>query len=544
MPQQDDLVDVQVHRLAANVLFDEHGLSPYRGLVRVFEPELEGRTFSYDEEDYRITNASFWNGKIADPDGNIDDGLYEYKLGVWSDDDAEEKGADFTFRPGYPDAKHIDTGETINGMPDDCPDSIRVQVEATNLTQLEFYGLLQSLAGEIDLNRKYFAPGAVHEWSRIYGLETYLRIKRAIAIKNLVGNDGIFEKVARFQSGDDGKGEWKWDHEEISGHYESVALDPNSWSQLISGHGMPKRVKCYQPHHPRAEDGDEDDPLYHHKLEAQFWAGYDDSSLDWFDYPGKVSELRETTLNICSWSGVSIRPDGETFIEDGYFDVDVTEASVEIVPNPIPEMTTRQELTARDSLLDPTVTEAEFAVLQAVTDGGGHHEDLAVESGTSSSSVYRAAERFSDILEVENGRIRFVDNIVREEISSIVERFEAAKDNAIEAVRRTANKVSPLSDDDTDDEPSALEKWMSRHGIVPRETYDGLEMELDRPVSRRKLTEILRAGLTAAEGSGFLTETFKEATIDWRDLDGNPHRNWKVVVDGEILGPAQQPASL
>jgi hypothetical protein len=135
--EQQRVVDVQVHRLGANLLFDEHGLSPYWGLVSVFDPNLEGETFVAGGEEYCIDTANFWTGKLADPSGDIDGGLYEYKLGVWSTDDHGEQGADLTFRPGFPNATHVDSGEEIEGIPSDCPDSVRVQVEATNLTKVD-----------------------------------------------------------------------------------------------------------------------------------------------------------------------------------------------------------------------------------------------------------------------------------------------------------------------------------------------------------------------------------------------------------------------
>jgi hypothetical protein len=535
--EQQHVVDVQVHRLAANLLFDAHGLSPYWGLVSVFDPDLEGETVVAGEE-YAIETASYWQGKLADPSGDVDGGLYEYKLGLWSTDETGDKGADLTFRPGFPNAEHVDTGEEIEGIPSDCPESVRVQVEATNLSKLELYGLVQALADTIDLNPAYFAPDAVHEWSSIYGLETYLRIERAMAEHQLVGAGGIFEEIARFSSGDGSKGEWKWDHEKTKGHYEAVALDPAAWSRLLDDHSMAKRIKCYQPKHPR-QNGQDDDPLYHHKLEAQYWAGYSSSeSLDWHSYWDHVEELRETTLNVVNWAGISVRPDGP-FVADSYFEPEVADEPVEIVSNPIPELTEQQQLTTREQLLDPETTEGEFEVLRAMTDGGKqlHHSEAAECSGTSTSTVYRAVEQFDGILEVQNGTVQFVDDVVRSEVQGIVERLESAKDSALEAIRRTVDRATPLSAGDRS-EPSALEQWMNRHGIIPQETYDGLELRLDRPVSRHKLEKILRAGRQAAEHSPTLTEHFENATIDWQDRDGDWHGNWQLVVDGKILGPA------
>jgi len=533
--EQQRVVDVQVHRLAANLLFDAHGLSPYWGLVNVFDPDLEGETLVVSGDEYCFDTVSYWQGKLDDPSGDIDGGLYEYKLGLWSTDEAGDKGADLTFRPGFPHAEHVDTGAEIEGIPSECPESVRVQVEATNLTKVELHALMQAVADAIDLNPEYFAPDAVHEWSSIYGLETYLRIEKAEAERHLVGAGGIFEQIAQFSAGDGSKGEWKWDHEEATGHYEAVALDPGSWDRLLEGRDMPKRVKCYLPQHPRNEDS-VDDPLAHHKLEAQYWAGYDSSeSLAYHSYFDHVQELRETTLNVLSWAGVSVRPTGP-FVADAYFDPVQADEPAEIVPNPIPELTEQQQLTAREQLLDPETTSAEFEVLRAMTDGGQqlHHSEAAQRSDTSTSTVYRAVERFDDILTIENGVLQFVDDVVRTEIADIVERFEAAKESAYRAIRRTAEKVSPLSSES--EGPSALEQWLNRHGIIAQERYDGLELRLDRPVSRHELEKMLRAGLLAAECSPMRTTHFETATIDWQDRDGNWHGNWQIVVDGKILG--------
>jgi len=532
--EQQRVVDVQVHRLGANLLFDEHGLSPYWGLVSVFDPNLEGETFVAGGEEYCIDTANFWTGKLADPSGDIDGGLYEYKLGVWSTDDHGEQGADLTFRPGFPNATHVDSGEEIEGIPSDCPDSVRVQVEATNLTKVDLHGLMQGLADAIDLNPAYFAPGAPHEWSSIYGLETYIRVENARAEQQLVGDGGVIEDIARFSSGEGSKGEWKWDHEEATGHYEAVALDPDSWDRLLEGRTMPKRVKCYLPEHPR-QNGQTEDALYHHKLESQYWAGYDSESLSYSNYWTHVDELRTTTLNVLAWAGISVRPDGP-FVADEYFTPEPADEPAKIVSNPIPELTERQQLTAREQLLDPESTAAEFEVLQTMTDGGQplHHSEAAERSETSTSTVYRAVERFDDILEIENGVLQFVDDVVRQEIRDIVERFEAAKDSAYRAIRRTAENISPL--DSPSDGPSALEQWMNRHGIIAQERYDGLELRLDEPVSHHELVKILRAGYQAAECSPLLTEHFEQATIDWQDREGNWHGNWQVVVDGKLLG--------
>ncbi len=90
-----------------------------------------------------------------------------------------------------------------------------------------------SVAGAVDFNPSYFAAEVIgedptHEWSRIYALELFLRIKRDAAGDHLTGEGGIFEQLALFGSSTGGKGQWQWDHEEVQGHYEAVATDPDT----------------------------------------------------------------------------------------------------------------------------------------------------------------------------------------------------------------------------------------------------------------------------------------------------------------------------
>jgi len=519
------------------VILDEHGLDPYWGLVSQFEPDLSD---SLDPlkllgDRFELETSSYWTGKIADPNGDRDGGLYEYKLALWTDDEAGDRGADFTFRPGYPNAEHCETGEEISGIPSDCPESLRIQIEATNLERDQVLELHEALFEAIDLSTEYVSEP--HDWSSIYALECYARIERAEAVRSLVGADGVLEHLSQFSLGR-GRGAHKWDHEEISGHYEAVSLDPDSWDRLIDDHEIAKRLKCYQPDHVRSDDND-DDPLYHHKIEAQYWSDYQTDSLSWSAYQTAVDELRSAVLNPVDWAGIDLDPDSGPWEPDPYWTPQRLEEPIEIVPNPIPDLKDERELDARRQLIDPDATATQFEVLEQIADGGTplEYDELAERSDTSTSTVYRAIEQFDQIIEIETGSVHWKDDVVRETISSIVERFQSNKERAVDALERVAEKATPLSRWD-DDEPSALEQWANRHGIRLRESYEhGLEIEIDQPVSRRKLEKLLRAGLRAAERSSILTRVFEDARLDWKDLDGFAHKNWKPIgAHGRILG--------
>jgi len=541
----------EVHGLGANLLFEEHGLDPYWGLVSVFEPSLKDdlQQIEVNGETFTLESSKYWRGKIADPNGDRESGLFEYSLGIWSDDGPGAKGADFTFRPGYPNAVHSETGESIGGLPDDCPESIRVQIEASNLDPEEAIELLRALADAIDLNPDYFeTPG---DWSSIYKLETYLRVKRAVAVEELSGSGALLEQLAAFGNGQ-GKGKHHWDHDDITGYYEHVALDPGTWSDLIPEQRLAKYLKCYQPEHVR-DDSDGDDPLVHHKLETRYWSDYGQESLSWSDVDEHVSELRETLLTVLSWTGVSIAAEESHFVPDEYFDAAPLQESdeLEIVPNPLDELREQTVGDARDQLVDPGATEAEFRVLSAIADGGEkNYRYVASKADVAESTVYRAVEQFDDILSVSNGAVRFVDDHVRGIVSDVMDRFRQTRDSIERSVRRVADQCNPLSPR-SDGEPSALERWINRHGIRVKNYHGELRLELDEPVSRKHLQEILRAGLSAAEQSPTLTKYFENGYIDWLDLDGDSHNDWLITnaidpVTGRVMitGPVESGSGL
>lgn len=537
-----DAPQPQVHRIGAHVNCAEHGLDAYWGLVSAFEPGDEGTTVTaLDGETFVVETANHWRGQLVRPGGEHEDGLYEYQYEVWSDDEHGRRGFDVRLRPGFPDAQHAETGEPIQGLPQDCPESIRLQIESVNLERAEIMQLLQALAEAVGWNPRYVETA--HDWSRIYALETYARLDRDLAAGRIVGTGGVLEDLSQFGQGN-GQGEHKWDHEETTGHYESVALDPGTWSQLIDSQTLPKRLKCYQPQHPRVED--DGDPLYHHKVECQYWADYDSESIPWSGYEQAVGELEETVLNALHWGDVPIEADAtvsdgkggarDVFVADDYWTPTVREEPVEIAADPIPALAEQERHDAVADVVDPDATPAEFDVLEVVTDGGRvDYEEVAERAGRSTSTVYRAIQQFDSILDTDNGAVGFVDDVVRSTVGDIVEQFAAARDATETALEQVAERARPLSRSE-DGEPSALERWINRHGIRVTQTYDQLEFEVPQAMSEYEMLHLVRAGLDAAERSPLLTERFEGALFTWTDRDEGRKSGYQAVVGGRILG--------
>lgn len=544
-----DPVQPATHRLAAHLLFAEHGLDAYTGLVAAFEPDLDERGIEIDPDGvdgvFELSNATFWNGKIEHPDLDLDDGMYEYQLGISADDDVGERKLELQFRPGFPDARHVETGDAIGGIPDDCPRSLRVQVEATNLDHEAVLPLLQELAAAIDLNPEYLADP--HDWSSVYALETYCRVERETTVQEIVGTGGVIHGIADVSSAS-GSGKYTWDHEEIKGFYEAVEIDPESWATLLpeaeQSAAIAKRLKCYQPAHVRRDDVDED-PLADHKLEAQYWSDYDSESIAWDDVDAALDELRATVVNALWWAGLDPRLDGaqeHPFVADEYFVPRAAERAYTVVEDPIPALRQQVVGDARDQLIDPETTDTEFAVLDAVTDGGSeqHYQDLAEELGVDPTTIYRATDDLDEILDVDDGRVAFVSDSVRDLVGDVLDRFERTADAVEREVRRIAAGVNPLRRFADSEDPTPLEEWIRRQGFRVEQFKRELRLSLDRPVSQRELLEILREGYRAARADPTLTTEWEQAKLEWTDRDGNDHSEFQLVtkhgLENRLLG--------
>lgn len=536
MSENYRVVEPQTHGFGAKLLWDDHGLDPYWGVVSVFDPDHDEKLDPFDAigETWEVESANYWEGQIAPPDGqeHIDGGMNEYSYALEAQDDIGDKDVVLQFRPGFPDPKNVNSGEDMQALPDDTPRSIRVQVMSTNVSAIETLRVLVAFAEVVGLNTDYFA-GEPHERSRVYQFERYLRIRRQVSEDHVVGSGGVIDQLADFASDQRGRGKYKWDNEEIVGHYTSVATDPDTWSMMLPGddhRGM--RLKNYHPANPRSEGGD--DPLSHPKVEMALSSEFDpDGNIPWSSIDEVRDELDESMLNVLSWAGIPLAPDSGVWVEnDPYFDVRERRESVEIASNPLPELRDQAEKHVESELVRTELSPAHEELLTVLTDGGEkHYETLAEEAGVGTSTVYRLVDKLRSLLDSDAGVIDFADDVTRRHVSSIVDKVRETADWATDSIRQVAQEHNILRDDS-----GPLQRWMDRHGIRLVSQHNGLEFEIDRPVGDIEIRQILRAGLDAAESSGVLTKRFENARISWTDLDGQAHPGRRVVTSGKVLG--------
>ncbi|NLV15190.1 hypothetical protein [Haloarcula argentinensis] len=311
-------------------------------------------------------------------------------------------------------------------MLDDCAESIRVQAITTNLDVDEPLELLQELADHIGLNPEYFADD-LHDYNRIYQLERYARLDRAVAEDHLTGSGGIIDQIADCVSQERGRGEYQWDHEEIEGHYQSVAIDPDTWDLLLESQHFGKHFKCYHPAHVRSgSTSKKHDPLVDPKIEISFSNDYDpDGAIDWHGREAVLDKLDEAALNILYSGGVPITADRDVWThEDPYFDVELSEDGVTLQSNPLPDLRDAAEEHVDTEFARADVSKTDLKLAKVLTDGGRqHYETLAEEADVGSPTVYRFLARLPTLFESDNGIVQFPDDVTRSRVTGIVDKL-------------------------------------------------------------------------------------------------------------------------
>ncbi len=526
------------HELGAKLLFadEDHGLSPFFGIASAFddvinrrvEPfEFDGENWTYwfkdDGDDKDTTGCKYWEGKIAARLEDPYESYNEFQIKVVQDDDVERRYANFQFRPALPNPMHVDKEEPIQSLPDDLPEGVRVQVDSANLDPDEVLELLRALAEDLDVNSAYFADEHIHPYSRCYNLAQYVRTDREVAEERLTNMDGLLDQLARFGRQAGGRGEYKWDNEEIQGHRNAVAMDEASWEKLMAG--RPREVatllKSYHMKNPRKSVvTDTDNP----KLEVQYSTEYSErGTIPWdaedevFDVQDLRSELDENLVNALHWGGLDTRANPEHYVSDEYWDVVEDERDVALHESPFDVLEEIEGDIATQHFNREDATDGERDVLRAFADGGMLTYDEAAErSDTSTSTVSRAVQRFESVLSKMDGKVGLEDDVVRQKVQQLFSSVE----RAVKYVDRSLNDVVGEMDVlKTEDTPFA--RWMRKYGVTSDETRDGLELEINAgEFSKYDVQKILRQGLDAARSTGsHVVDALLASEVTWYSVE-------------------------
>ena len=553
-------VEPRVHAFGAHLLFSdptvsEQGhpgtLSPYDAIVSEYEPTIaeDIGSFVFDGELWEINpeKTRYWSGGIAAP-GRPYETFNEYQIAVRAQDGLGERKATLQFRPSLPDAR-TDDGERINSMPKDLPYGLRVQANSSNLEPDEVIPLIRRLAEEMNISTHYFADDCLHEHSNAYQMEMYLRLNRESGEERVASRGGVLDQLAMFGSNTRGRGEYKWDNEKVMGHRNAVALDESTWKKLTEKpNGVGKLVKYYHPEFARSEStSSEDDPLSDPKLEVQWSKDYSSlSSVPWdddgaFDVKALRHELDESLINVLLWAGLPTRADPRVYTADHYFDATESERDLGLVENRMPSVQEGEEQQAVAHFARGDATESERSVLAALTDGGDRADvdRLAELSDTSRSTVYRAVEKFDDLVQVANAEVSFEDGLIREKFQDLLNTFEDVTEWVVGGVRQLASDEASMIDQD-----SSLARWARRHGVSITESADGMVVDLGgRPLSRLELVKLIRAGVDAAEDTGMMAyRKFVSGEFSWTERGGGRRTKQRPINrNGDVLFSSKPP---
>lgn len=193
------------------------------------------------------------------------------------------------------------------------------------------------------------------------------------------------------------------------------------------------------------------------------------------------------------------------------------DCDVTVHADPTEELREAEEELTRAHLAREDLTPTDRAVIQALADGGRmHYEQLVEKTDSSSSSVYRAIDRWGTLVQtVGRGTYDLADDVVREKIEDVF----ATLEDVTEWVERGIDAIVDGSDEIAADSP--LAKWARRHGVLLDERADDLEVELTGDYSKLEIQKLLRAGLEAARDTGAKTAArFVDGSFTYR-MDGH-----------------------
>ncbi len=204
------------------------------------------------------------------------------------------------------------------------------------------------------------------------------------------------------------------------------------------------------------------------------------------------------------------------YVPDEYWDADERERDVPVRADPTDELRETEEDLTRTQLAREELTPTDRAVVKALADGGQmHYEDIVDETDTSSSSVYRAIEKWGGLVnKVGRGTYDLADEVVRNKIEDVF----AALEDVTEWVENGIDAIVEGNDEIAADSP--LAKWARRHGAILEDNYDEFDVELTGHHSKRELRHILRSGLEAARNTGSrVAARFIDSSFTFR-MDG------------------------
>ena len=487
-----------------------------------------------DGEDLSIRVNYHKSGVAPRDDDPIDgDRLYEWDISIDGDG---ERGGSYQLKPRFKPMRHYESGDELTFPFHHVADEgVAIQWNMSNLSFEEvsdlFPRILRSIfeAADSDLNERYLtapAGGTIQE------VEQYVRITRENA-KKIINSGGIMERLAMLLSDVSGvAGTYKFDNTEADGYIHQFRTGPNGASELVDVHEYGKQLKLYLPENPDAFDPDE--ALYHHKLGALYRKSIHGGSVRWSERDQLLEELDEALFNLLSWSDIPT-DSGPGFVSDDHFSPEPRDGNDStLYSDPTPRLEADQDALFLKTFEDLSGSRLDL-VREVATDGGKHVEDVADSIDVAVSTVYRALGDLPDLLESDDGVVRFRSAKLAEEVRGIVDRVE-------ETIEKSADRAAELIDHDIRSRSTSIfERWLAEYGAeFHAPGADASEADEDRPVIR--IDTLLADAKSRTEP--LLEAALNEALVAWREDGRDVLELREALVDVDLAGKGSVRAPL
>lgn len=491
------------HEIGANLIYAEHGLTPYYALDSVVKKNGGSKqaTFNLNGEEWIVKlGYDDSNLKAWDSDDFDIENVREYKFYIEAlDDDVGERSGTIRLSPRAPFIESKD-GSADTSFPDDL-EGINAHVQASNIQLDEYPHLIWLAADALDINSKYFDE--LHSYSNIYTFELYARVLRSMS-SPIYGMGSPMARIFQFIDGFGEYRELREDNRKIEGYHYRVRLDSGGSAGLIPGHSLGKQIKHYHPKHPRNA---ETDPLYHPKLGVAFKSNLNtDGAVAWSDRHELRKELKETLINVLHWSGLPVQPNGKTYRRDAYFVPDDAADSLTLIEDPTEKE--HEQLAEALAVLhgdpdddaDTGLNPTEEKAAKVLADGGTQDVSaLAEQIGKSKRTVYRILESLADVVTNRAGTVSFASDFLRSQFQ-----------NLLTGASKTMKKDSDSGGG------SAWSAYLAKYGPEVSELPgDSVELDFGHVDSDVDMRAVLRKGLQAWIRSGRKRKNFLYGIARW-----------------------------
>lgn len=493
-----DHVATHPHEIRGNLTFDGEDDRPYWAMRSLFR-DLDGdfaHEVEIDGEEWHVQLSYDQSGVAPRPQDDVEK-LYEYRLKA---EGHGHRSISAKLQPRFETMHKFDTSADeverdstgarveIQSVPDDLGPAVNWRINpAVNIEHDEVASLLPRLIKAVadSVGHRWstlFFAGRPHRYSSVWEYERYVRLRRD-AGRKLIDPSGTFSRIRELLA--DQKGT-KMDisidntgkNRDTVGYNHQYRLNDYAASQLAPvGNQRGKQLKHY---HPEFVNGDESDPLAHPKFGVLFKKSWSKSSVPWRELDDLARELEETLVNCLSWADLPVKAGSPTFVADDHFANVESDIEVAWHDDPTPRIESRQ-----DSLFVQKLTEltdsGEAVVEQLVADGGeARYDDLANEADTSVSTLYRALETLDELVESDNGTVRFLSERIQQQFEGIFSRVKRTVSAAAEA----AGRVLDMNPKRIEEQGSAFASWLNEYAVDVIEAGEQVKLKIGAMLSR------------------------------------------------------------